>query len=407
MTLPTSLPLDALTKEQFGQWVHEVLARLYDSPFLQQHPLTNLFSETANSGPQTRSQALRRVLLNGIEAFRPRAGVPAKSLDWRLYRILELRYIEGLNPNEVMAQLSLAKSQFYRDQARILELLVNHLWERVEIPQQAEKHQEVEQSFQSETERLRRAATWEELNLLEQVREVLQITASIAKSRQVELKFDCSTHEPIIRADRVMLRQVLITLIGFILASSEDGVVYLCASQLEDEIQLTLRANLTERPPESLQPGHRLEVCTNLMAALGGKAQFTQTSSEWRAVLTWRKIIDRHLLVVDDNRELVDLYRRFLNGSDWQVVSAQNSSEARVILNNKKPAAILLDIMLPGEDGWEFLEYLKSNPLTRPIPVIICSVVNEPVLAESLGAARSLAKPISQQALIQALNSLP
>jgi Amt family ammonium transporter len=58
---------------------------------------------------------------------------------------------------------------------------------------------------------------------------------------------------------------------------------------------------------------------------------------------------------------------------------------------------------MPDEDGWEILMRLKSDPKSEDIPVIICSVLNEPQLGRALGAVDYLTKPVSQQALLQAL----
>jgi CheY-like chemotaxis protein len=206
-----------------------------------------------------------------------------------------------------------------------------------------------------------------------------------------------------------MLRQALISLLGFVFTSAQAQRVNLRAYQEADQIQLVLQAQqrgqpAQEMPDEAHPPDNRLEICANLMSALGGKAVFTLGEAGWQAVLDWKMTEERTLLVVDDNRELIDLYRRYLAGTGWLVLPAYSSSEARLLLKEKKPAAILLDIMMPGEDGWEFLEFLKSDPETEAIPALICSVVNEPTLAASLGAAGSLAKPVSQQALIQALS---
>jgi CheY-like chemotaxis protein len=63
----------------------------------------------------------------------------------------------------------------------------------------------------------------------------------------------------------------------------------------------------------------------------------------------------------------------------------------------------MLDVMMPQVDGWELLAAIKSNPATRDIPVIVCSVLKSPALALKLGAAAYLPKPVSQQALIEAL----
>ena len=82
---------------------------------------------------------------------------------------------------------------------------------------------------------------------------------------------------------------------------------------------------------------------------------------------------------------------------------AKNGAEARQHLAELRPAAILLDIMMPEEDGWEILVDLKQRPETRDVPVLLCSVVNEPTLGQSLGAAGYLTKPVSQEALLAAL----
>jgi Amt family ammonium transporter len=61
---------------------------------------------------------------------------------------------------------------------------------------------------------------------------------------------------------------------------------------------------------------------------------------------------------------------------------------------------------MPTMDGWEILQALQANPETRDIPVIVCSVWDEPELAYSLGATYFLKKPISQRDLWAALARL-
>lgn len=64
---------------------------------------------------------------------------------------------------------------------------------------------------------------------------------------------------------------------------------------------------------------------------------------------------------------------------------------------------IILDVLMPGEDGWELLMEFKANESTRDIPVVICSVFSEPQLARNLGAAAYLPKPVTQRALLRTL----
>ena len=62
--------------------------------------------------------------------------------------------------------------------------------------------------------------------------------------------------------------------------------------------------------------------------------------------------------------------------------------------------------MMPTQDGWEILQALKAHAETSNIPVVVCSVLRERELALSLGAARFLAKPVSQRQLVDALQEV-
>jgi len=69
----------------------------------------------------------------------------------------------------------------------------------------------------------------------------------------------------------------------------------------------------------------------------------------------------------------------------------------------KRAQAIILDIMMPETDGWRVLQALKLDERTRQIPVIVCSVVNDPELGLALGAASYLTKPVFRPALLRVL----
>ena len=118
---------DNSMRAAFSEHVHDALSRLYDLAHLGSHPLVDIL-ECEGQNALERSQELRRILLDAIRAVRPPAGVPAHSPDWRGYRILELRYIEGAVPREVMAELNIGRSQFFREQARALEAVTEVLW---------------------------------------------------------------------------------------------------------------------------------------------------------------------------------------------------------------------------------------------------------------------------------------
>jgi CheY-like chemotaxis protein len=121
------------------------------------------------------------------------------------------------------------------------------------------------------------------------------------------------------------------------------------------------------------------------------------------AVLLLPTARTRTILVVDDNPDLAYLFSRFLRGHDYHVLEAATGETALRIAREARPDAITLDVLMPSQDGWDILRDLASDPSTRQIPIILCSVLPERSLALSLGVAEFLNKPVTQEALLSAL----
>ncbi|MEM9017990.1 MAG: response regulator, partial [Verrucomicrobiota bacterium] len=79
----------------------------------------------------------------------------------------------------------------------------------------------------------------------------------------------------------------------------------------------------------------------------------------------------RNLLLVDDDSDSLEAMRRILEEAGWQTLLAHDGAEALEILEKTRPAAIVLDLIMPGMDGFEFLERLEENAPSRSIPVIV------------------------------------
>ena len=104
------------------------------------------------------------------------------------------------------------------------------------------------------------------------------------------------------------------------------------------------------------------------------------------------------------SRIVTDLVRqRYLDREGFRLWTAQSSEEAEAWLARGTPDVILLDVLMPREDGWDILQQLRTSPATASTPVIICSVLSQPQLALSLGASAVLQKPISREALVMAI----
>jgi signal transduction histidine kinase/CheY-like chemotaxis protein len=100
------------------------------------------------------------------------------------------------------------------------------------------------------------------------------------------------------------------------------------------------------------------------------------------------------LLVVENSDEAVLLYGKWLKESEFQIVRAGSVAEAYRKLAAFRPVAIVLDILLRGEDSWSFLEKLKASPATQDIPVLVVSTLDDPRKAYQLGADGYLIKPV-------------
>ncbi|HTZ49386.1 MAG TPA: ATP-binding protein [Verrucomicrobiae bacterium] len=109
------------------------------------------------------------------------------------------------------------------------------------------------------------------------------------------------------------------------------------------------------------------------------------------------------VLVVEDNREALFIYEKYLKGTEFQAIPAQDLREARKALQSFKPVAIVLDILLQGEHSWQFLQELKQNPETKDIPVFVITVVENEKKALALGATGFHSKPIDRGWLLNQL----
>ncbi|MBS2020481.1 MAG: response regulator [Deltaproteobacteria bacterium] len=112
------------------------------------------------------------------------------------------------------------------------------------------------------------------------------------------------------------------------------------------------------------------------------------------------------ILVVEDNRQTIFFYERYLSNAGFQVLPARSIDEARKAIERVRPSAIVLDVMLEGESTWGFLRSLKEDPATHDIPVMVVTVVDRAQQARALGADEFWLKPIDGERLIRKLAAL-
>jgi CheY-like chemotaxis protein len=113
------------------------------------------------------------------------------------------------------------------------------------------------------------------------------------------------------------------------------------------------------------------------------------------------------VLLVDDSTEHRDLYAMMLEDFA-SVATASRGEDALVMAGAEPPDAIILDVMMPGLDGWRVCECLRSNPITARIPVIMLTSLDDgdvPARAREAGAVAVLMKPCPVERLMMTLNA--
>jgi hypothetical protein len=102
----------------------------------------------------------------------------------------------------------------------------------------------------------------------------------------------------------------------------------------------------------------------------------------------------RTVLVIDDDADTRELYRRTLEKSGYRVLVAAGGEPGLALAKSCRPDAITLDVMMPGMDGWSVLSALRSDGATADIPVLMATMLRDQQLGFSLGATDYLTKPV-------------
>jgi CheY-like chemotaxis protein len=116
------------------------------------------------------------------------------------------------------------------------------------------------------------------------------------------------------------------------------------------------------------------------------------------------------ILIVDDESSLRTLLKAiFLSENSYQIMEAADGNEAIELINKNKPHVIILDVMMPGQSGFEVCEKIKKNPDLKDIITIILTAKGQETdkeWAKSVGADYFLSKPFSPIDLLELVQSL-
>lgn len=112
------------------------------------------------------------------------------------------------------------------------------------------------------------------------------------------------------------------------------------------------------------------------------------------------------IMVVDDDQRLRNLLKRFLNRSGYFVIEAENAAQARTLLTSFDIDLMILDLMMPGETGIEFAQWLNKN---RPLPILMLTAMDSPedrINGLETGADDYLTKPFETRELLLRIKNI-
>ncbi len=117
----------------------------------------------------------------------------------------------------------------------------------------------------------------------------------------------------------------------------------------------------------------------------------------------------QRILVADDDDPLRQLLRLILAREGFEVFEAANGEQALALAVTVDPAVILLDVMMPGMDGYDVCRRLKSDQRTGDVPVVFVSAAEDVMRyneMQKLGAAACLKKPIGPRELVARIQAV-
>jgi signal transduction histidine kinase/CheY-like chemotaxis protein len=290
-----------------------------------------------------------------------------------------------------------------------------------------------------------RAASFEVANLFGALRGMLR---PLLVTDAVRLVFDEPVDVPALQTDEAKVSQILRNFISNALKFTErgevrvkaryqpeDGMVAFSVSDTgigiapEDQDRIFLEFTQLESPLQRRVKGTGLglPLSRKLAELLGGHLEVVSApgvGSTFSAYIpavysgatgdevagaggSWAPDASRQpVLAVEDAPDALLVYDRFLRGTRWQLLPARSVREARQALAQVSPAAIILDIVLRGEDTWRLLAQLKEDEATRHVPVIVVSTIDDQRKGLALGADEYAMKPVDRQWLLARLEAL-
>jgi len=119
--------------------------------------------------------------------------------------------------------------------------------------------------------------------------------------------------------------------------------------------------------------------------------------------------LPKRILVVDDDRDTLTFLKENLKRAGYRVVTAETGEEGLDEFRHNMPDLVILDVMMPGMDGWEVLRRIKSGPRSGKVPVIMLTAQSDDAdkyKGYDIGADFYVTKPFNMQKLLPVIRTM-
>lgn len=400
MFLPYSRgQLMTTTDAEFEENIRDLLGNFYDYLKLADNPIADALAPGLSGNE--RPAAIRRLVLSAIDEMRAEKKAGPVTRRNRLYHILQLRYVEQQSTVDVLRQLALSERQYYREHQRAIQTISRVIWDE-HFASRAPA--ETTLSLADELVYLNVDRGQRAFDVRSEILAAIIATRVIAQRRHIEIEVIEASSPISLSVSQPVFRQFIVLLLNELLIALAPG------ARIDIELQpgqeaLMIRFGGLASAEQARQCCERLlddATARALLASLKAELDCDETPSGLALRLQQRL---RKIMVVDDNPDSIGLFKRYLAKQPYQLLSARAEDEALQIAGATPLIGIILDVMLPGKDGWQILQRFKNHPATAEIPILICSVLEMEELAMSLGADGYLKKPPPRDELLALLDA--
>jgi CheY-like chemotaxis protein/predicted DNA-binding protein (UPF0251 family) len=404
------------TCDEFERELLKALTHLYDPDY---QPSDTLFAQT---GCDSRDGvlAVRAAIFREIEDLKPPTGTPPVAHTRRVYDVLHNRFVLKLTQEETAGRLHLSRSSIQRAQRDAVHTLAGLLWERCQEQEQATGGQSEQggsqitgkdvshiqasdwrSQVQRELASLQAKAPETVSDVGETINSVLELVNGLASESSVRAEVRFVQPGLVAAVHPVVLHQILISTLNRVARCLLHRQITIYAKLEDGNAKITLTGAIAVEDgisEKDLVNGIPMSEDVSIKVHIDDTQAFV-----WIEAPSIGKIT---VLAVDDNEDMARFYRGATVGTRYHIIHTPHGQGLFEMIDATTPDIIVLDIMLPDIDGWRLLMRLHENPATRPIPIVVCSVVREEKLALSLGAALYLPKPVRPREFMQALDQV-